>query len=132
MCRNEAFWGQHRCTPGACACAGASAVLPKPCTACCLSTCLASLQGLTEWQLNSYYAAGRVMVPALLDVFTCQGFFKRQALLDLLTELAGKSLGAGGLGSRRERDWRRQQGLIGGAAYKRCKDLLCKSWPSAC
>lgn len=48
-----------------------------------------SLQGLTEWQLNSYYAAGRVMVPALQDVFTCQGFFKRQALLDLLTELAG-------------------------------------------
>lgn len=48
-----------------------------------------SLQGLTEWQLNSYYAAGRVMVPALLDIFTCQGFFKRQALLDLLTELAG-------------------------------------------
>lgn len=46
-------------------------------------------QGLTEWQLNSYYAAGRVMVPALLDIFTCQGFFKRQALLDLLTELAG-------------------------------------------
>jgi hypothetical protein len=48
------------------------------------------LQGLTEWQLNSYYAAGRVMVPALLDVFTCQGFFRRQALLDLLTELAGE------------------------------------------
>jgi hypothetical protein len=30
------------------------------------------------------------MVPALLDVFTCQGFFKRQALLDLLTEMAGE------------------------------------------
>jgi hypothetical protein len=29
------------------------------------------------------------MVPALLDTFTCQGFFKRRALLDLLTELAG-------------------------------------------
>jgi hypothetical protein len=41
-------------------------------------------------QLNSYYAAGRVMVPALLDTFTCQGFFKRRALLDLLTELAGE------------------------------------------
>lgn len=40
-------------------------------------------------QLNSYYAAGRVMVPALLDTFTCQGFFKRRALLDLMTELAG-------------------------------------------
>jgi hypothetical protein len=39
--------------------------------------------------MNSYYAAGRVMVPALLDTFTCQGFFKRRALLDLLTELAG-------------------------------------------
>lgn len=47
------------------------------------------MQGLTEWQLNSYYAAGRVMVPALLDVFTVQGFFKRQALLDLMTELTG-------------------------------------------
>lgn len=51
-------------------------------------------QGLSEWQLNSYYAAGRVMVPALLDVFTCQGFFKRQALLDLMTELAGEDKGA--------------------------------------
>lgn len=50
-------------------------------------------QGLSEWQLNSYYAAGRVMVPALLDIFTCQGFFKRQALLDLLTELAGVCVG---------------------------------------
>jgi hypothetical protein len=57
---------------------------------CVLCACCCVLQGLTEWQLNSYYAAGRVMVPALLDVFTCQGFFRRQALLDLLTELAGK------------------------------------------
>jgi hypothetical protein len=48
-------------------------------------------------QLNSYYAAGRVMVPALLDTFTCQGFFKRRALLDLLTELAG-AIHAGCLG----------------------------------
>ena len=39
--------------------------------------------------MNSYYAAGRVMVPALLDAFTVQAFFKRGPLLDLLTELAG-------------------------------------------
>lgn len=45
-------------------------------------------------QLNSYYAAGRVMVPALLDTFTCQGFFKRRSLLELLTELAGERVAA--------------------------------------
>ncbi|WIA32340.1 hypothetical protein OEZ86_003176 [Tetradesmus obliquus] len=53
-------------------------------------------EGLTEWQLNSYYAAGRVMVPALLDTFTCQGFFKRRSLLELLTELAGDDGRPGG------------------------------------
>ncbi|KAF8071241.1 Kcnt2 [Scenedesmus sp. PABB004] len=53
-------------------------------------------EGLTEWQLNSYYAAGRVMVPALLDTFTCQGFFKRRALQDLMTELAGDDGRPGG------------------------------------
>lgn len=34
-------------------------------------------QGLIEWQVNSYYCAGRVTVPAVMDTFTCQAFFKR-------------------------------------------------------
>jgi hypothetical protein len=53
-------------------------------------------EGLTEWQMNSYYAAGRVVVPALLDTFTCQAFFKRRQLMDLLTELAGREPWGGG------------------------------------
>jgi hypothetical protein len=58
----------------------------------------ATAEGLTEWQVNSYYAAGRVLVPALLDVFTTQAFFRWRQLLDLMQELAG-GLGFGvGLG----------------------------------
>jgi hypothetical protein len=53
-------------------------------------------EGITEWQINSYYAAGRVLVPALLDAFTCQALFKRHRLLQLLTELTGDDGRPGG------------------------------------
>lgn len=46
-------------------------------------------EGLPEWQLNAYYCAGRVVVPALLDTFTLQAVFKGRRLVELLTELAG-------------------------------------------
>lgn len=36
--------------------------------------------GLVAWQVNSYYCAGRVVVPALMDTFTCQAFFSRVSL----------------------------------------------------
>lgn len=52
-------------------------------------------EGLAEWQANPYYVAGRVTVPALMDTFTCQCFFNRGLLTDLLAELSGGT-GAGG------------------------------------
>jgi hypothetical protein len=54
------------------------------------------LDGLTEWQANPYYCSGRVTVPALLDIFACQAFFKQQQLLGLLAELAGDDGRRGG------------------------------------
>lgn len=56
----------------------------------------ACAEGLNEWQVNAYYAAGRVLVPALLDVFSTQAFFRWRQLLDLLAELAGDDGRAGG------------------------------------
>ena len=49
----------------------------------------AVLEGLTEWQSNPYYAAGRCTVPALMDTFATQGFFSRGLLIDILAELSG-------------------------------------------
>jgi hypothetical protein len=54
------------------------------------------LEGLTEWQANPYYCSGRVTVPALLDIFSCQAFFKQQLLLGLLAELSGDDGRPGG------------------------------------
>lgn len=53
-------------------------------------------KGLLEWQANPYYCAGRVLVPAVMDIITCQAFFKRRLLLDLMTELAGDDGRPGG------------------------------------
>ncbi len=36
--------------------------------------------GLTEWQANPYYCAGRVTVPALMDAFLCSNFVNRWIL----------------------------------------------------
>ncbi len=54
------------------------------------------VQGLTEWQANPYYCGGRVTVPALVDIFACQAFFKQHLLLGVLSELAGDDGRAGG------------------------------------
>jgi len=64
----------------------------------------ACAEGLTEWQVNAYYAGGRVLVPALLDVFTTQAFFRWRQLLDLMQEMAGGWS-----------DWMREGGVVGGA-----------------
>lgn len=36
-------------------------------------------EGLSEWQANPYYCAGRVTVPALMDTFACHCFFNKCA-----------------------------------------------------
>ena len=46
-------------------------------------------EGLAEWQANSYYAAGRVTVPALMDTFATQCFFNRGLLVEVLAEMCG-------------------------------------------
>lgn len=46
-------------------------------------------EGLTEWQANPYYAAGRCTVPALMDTFATQGFFTMGLLIEFLAELSG-------------------------------------------
>ncbi|RMZ57560.1 hypothetical protein APUTEX25_001760, partial [Auxenochlorella protothecoides] len=54
--------------------------------------------GLTEWQANPYYCAGRVTVPALMDAFLCSNFVNRGLPRETLAELAGDgpSGGTGG------------------------------------
>ncbi|GMH45499.1 hypothetical protein BSKO_13456 [Bryopsis sp. KO-2023] len=46
-------------------------------------------EGLTEWQTNPYYSAGRVLVPALLDTLSCHSFFSKGLLIDLMAEFTG-------------------------------------------
>ncbi|GMH45490.1 hypothetical protein BSKO_13447 [Bryopsis sp. KO-2023] len=46
-------------------------------------------EGLTEWQTNPYYSAGRVLVPALLDTLACHSFFSKGLLIDLMAEFTG-------------------------------------------
>ena len=41
-------------------------------------------EGLMGWQANPYYAAGRVVVPALLDTVACQAFIKKVSLKNTL------------------------------------------------
>ena len=49
----------------------------------------ASDEGLASWQVNSFYAAGRIMVPALLDTLTAQAFFNPGLIPDFFRELQG-------------------------------------------
>eukprot|EP00884_Botryococcus_braunii_P010003 jgi/Botrbrau1/19003/Bobra.0100s0037.1 len=53
-------------------------------------------EGLSEWQANPYYCAGRVTVPAVMDTFACHSFFNKGLMVELLEELAGDDNMPGG------------------------------------
>lgn len=48
-------------------------------------------EGLTEWQANAFFAAGRILVPALMSTFASHGFLNKGLLLALLDEICQNS-----------------------------------------
>eukprot|EP00210_Caulerpa_lentillifera_P002585 g2479.t1 len=48
-------------------------------------------EGMTEWQANAFFAAGRVLVPALMSTFASHSFLNKGLLVALLDEICHSS-----------------------------------------
>ena len=57
--------------------------------------------GLADWQSNSFFAAGRVLLPSIMDTLASLCFFSSSGVIDqLLPELAGCNGRPGGAALR--------------------------------